>query len=154
MRAEAAPGVVIASLADMVAMADRSRDIQLKIALERDIRPILIEDGRLEFSLVDGASPELAQILTRRLQEWTGRRWLVAISATGGAPSLNERAGAAREKSLQGVRAEPLVRSIFERFPGAEIVSVRAPEETPAPAAPEAGDDVGYADAIDPETEA
>ena len=37
--------------------------------------------GRIDFSLVEGASPEIAQTLSRRLREWTGERWMVALVA-------------------------------------------------------------------------
>ena len=33
------------------------------------------------------ASPQLAPTLTQRLQDWTGQRWMVALVASGGAPT-------------------------------------------------------------------
>ena len=60
------------------------------------------------------------------LQAWTGRRWIVAVSRDEAAA---ETAHEARQRSkaalMDEVRADPLVRQVLERFPGAEIVSVR-----------------------------
>ena len=39
------------------------------------------EPGRIEFSLVEGASPAIVQALSRRLGEWTGERWMVTLAA-------------------------------------------------------------------------
>ncbi len=150
----AQPRVRLASLEDVVALAGVNRDIQLKVALERDVRLLSFEEGRIDFSLVEGASPQIAQTLMRRLQDWTGIRWMVAISREEGAPTIKEQANAREEERLVGVRAEPLVRSVLERFPGAQIVAIRAAETEPAPTAaliapeaPDAGnDEVGYAD--------
>jgi DNA polymerase-3 subunit gamma/tau len=122
------PELRLASLDDVVALAAKHRDIQLKMALERDVRIVRFEDGSIEISPTPGASPQLAQILMRRLQEWTGRRWIVAISNEPGAPSLKERRDAEASVALQGVRGLPLVGKVLEHFPGAEIIAVRTAE--------------------------
>jgi len=76
------PLVALARFEDVVALADHHRDIQMKLALERDVRLVHFEQGRIEFSVMPGGLPQLAQTLARRLQEWTGNRWMVAVSAT------------------------------------------------------------------------
>ncbi|MGO9004306.1 MAG: DNA polymerase III subunit gamma/tau [Beijerinckiaceae bacterium] len=123
-----APKLQLASFDALVALAAQNRDVQLKLSLERDVRLVRFEEGSIEFSLVPGASPQIAQTLMRRLQEWTGTRWMVAISTVAGAPSLREQALAAAEAATVGVRRDPLVRRVLEHFPGAEIVAVRTPE--------------------------
>ncbi len=147
--------VEIANLEALVALAQENRDIQLKIALERDVRLVRFERGSIEFSLTPGASPQLAQTLMRRLQEWTGVRWMVAVSREAGGPTLKEQADARAEEKMTGVRALPLVRKVLEAFPGAQIMAIRTPEVEPEPVtaaiAPETadgGDEVGYADQI------
>ena len=147
--------VEIPRFEDLVTLAQVNRDIQLKIALEQDVRLVRFERGSIEFSLTPGASPQLAQTLMRRLQEWTGIRWMVAVSREEGAPTLKEQAEARAEEKMTGVRAIPLVRKVLEAFPGAQIMAIRAPEVEPEPVtaaiAPETadgGDEVGYADQI------
>ncbi len=143
----AEPAVRVARFEDVVALAAQHRDIQLKLALERDVRLTRFEDGAIEFSPAPGASPQLAQTLMRRLQEWTGRRWMVALSREEGAPSLKEAADAKAQQAMNGVRADPLVRRALEIFPGAEIVAVRASQESASETPSEAADeDVGYVD--------
>jgi DNA polymerase III subunit gamma/tau len=123
-----APRVVLNSFEDLVTLARTHRDIQLRSALERDVRLVRFERGQLEFALAPGASPQLAATLSRKLQEWTGERWMVAISSRDGAPTLHERQQERDRETMSGVRADPLVRSVLEAFPGAEIMAVRAPE--------------------------
>jgi DNA polymerase III subunit gamma/tau len=137
------PRMRLARFEDVVAQAGAIRDIQLKLALERDVRLVRFEEGTIEFALVPGAPPQLAQTLMRRLQEWTGQRWMVAISREAGAPSLKEQAEATAAASLRGVRADPLVRAVMDTFPGAEIVAVR---ETEAAEGAAGGDDIAYID--------
>ena len=144
----AEPGLRLTRFEDVVAQAAAARDIQLKMALERDVRLVRFEEGAIEFALVPNASPQLAPTLMRRLQEWTGRRWIVAISREAGTPSLKEQAEAAAAASLHGVRADPLVRAVMDVFPGAEIVAVREAEPAENTAVAE---DIAYMDSTPPE---
>ena len=116
-------------------------------ALESDVRLARFEPGRIEFSLVDGASPEIVQALSRRLGEWTGERWMVTLAAGATAPTLREQEAARRNERLGGAGEHPVVRKILERFPGAKIVDVRGPDAPPAAPTPAGDDEVGYADA-------
>lgn len=126
-RAVAAPAAIVASLEDVVALASQNRDIGLKIALERDIRPVRFESGRIEFSLAEGASRTLAQDLSRRLKEWTGQTWMVAVVNEEGGATLREQVAAAKDQRENDAAAHPSVKAVLERFPGARIVDVRDP---------------------------
>jgi DNA polymerase-3 subunit gamma/tau len=115
----------LARLEDIAALAAARRDLPVKLAVERFIRPVKIEDGRLEIALAEGAPADLAGELTARLSEWTGKRWMVIVSADEGGPTLAEIAAARRDAMVRDVRADPLVVAVLTRFPGAEIVDVR-----------------------------
>ena len=80
-----------------------------------------------------GAAKTLVNDLSRKLSEWTGRRWLVVVSAEPGAPTVRSQTEAREAEMKAGVRGDPLVQAVLARFPGAEIVAVRrrgAPAET------------------------
>jgi DNA polymerase-3 subunit gamma/tau len=141
----------LARFEDVVALARAKRDIQLCQALERDVRLSRFEPGRIEFSLIEGASSALAQALSRRLSEWTGERWMVALAPGATAPTLRETANAREAERLSGVAAHPLVRKVLERFPGAKIVDVRGPEPAPMLSTPAPDDDDAYADSSGPD---
>ncbi|MBV8473762.1 MAG: DNA polymerase III subunit gamma/tau, partial [Hyphomicrobiales bacterium] len=133
---------------DVVALARAKRDIRLCQALEADVRLARFEQGRIEFSLIAGASPAVAQDLSRRLQEWTGERWMVSVASGASAPTLREKDDARRAERLTNIGEHPVVRRVLELFPGARISAVRSPEPEPPPAPPPPTDeDVGYADA-------
>ncbi len=141
-----AAGPRLASFEDVVALARARRDIQLVDSLERDVRLARFEQGSITFTPVEGAASGLAQTLARRLQEWTGERWMVALVAGSTAPTLREVAEAREAERASGAAAHPLVRKVLERFKGARIVEVRRAEVAPPPAADQADDEVGYAD--------
>ncbi|HEY3624052.1 MAG TPA: DNA polymerase III subunit gamma/tau [Roseiarcus sp.] len=135
----------LAGFEDVVALARSKRDIQLVQSLEREVRLARFEQGSIAFTLVEGAEPGLAQTLSRRLQEWTGERWMVALIAGSTTPTLRETAQAREAERASNAASHPLVQKVLDRFKGARIVDVRRPE-APSPAAGEVDDEVGYAD--------
>jgi len=129
----APPSVAVGRFEDLIALAATRRDLQMKSALERDVRLVRLEDGKLEIALEPGAAKTLVNDLSRKLAEWTGRRWLIVVSAETGAPTVRSQTEAREAEMKAGVRGDPLVQAVLARFPGAEIVNVRrrgAPAET------------------------
>ena len=134
--AEASAAVrALKTFEDVVALAAEKRDVATKSALERDIRLVRFEDGKLEIALEPSAAKTLVGDLSKKLAEWTGRRWMIAVSAENGAPPLRAQAEMRKTELKNDVRSDPLVRAVLTRFPGAEIVEVRPPAATPAAAA-------------------
>ncbi len=129
------PALTIASFPELIALAGEKRDIGVKSALERDVRLVRCEDGRLEIALQPSAARTLVNDLARKFSQWTGRRWMVVISAEQGEPTVHSQAEARAVELKTGVQADPLVQAVLARFPGAQIVDVRqgAPE-SPTPA--------------------
>jgi DNA polymerase-3 subunit gamma/tau len=138
--ADAADVRAVKSFDDLIALAAEKRDLSIKSALERDVRLVRFEDGKIELALEGGARQTLIGELSKKLTEWTGRRWMVAVSAEAGSPSIRAQAEMRKTELKDGVRSDPLVQAVLERFPGAEIVEVRPPagpaaelaNETPA----------------------
>jgi DNA polymerase III subunit gamma/tau len=122
------PPLAIARFEDLIALAAAKRDLSTKAALERDVRLVSFEDGKLELALEPSVSKTLIGDLSRKLTEWTGRRWMVVVSAEQGSPSIKAQNDARRAELVTGVRADPLVQAVLSRFPGAEIVAVRQRE--------------------------
>jgi DNA polymerase-3 subunit gamma/tau len=124
---------IIGRFEELVALATEKRDLVIKTALERDVRLVRFEDGKLELALEPGAARTLVGELSRKLSQWTGRRWMVVVSAEQGAPTVKAQAEARRAELVSGVAADPLVQAVLARFPGAEIVAVRSPRELAEP---------------------
>ena len=135
----AEPARVLGTFEEIVALAAEKRDLQMKSALERDVRAVRCEDGRLEIALESAAAKTLVNDLSRKLAQWTGRRWMVVVSGENGAPTLKSQAEAKQAALETGVRADPLVKAVLERWPGAEITGVRGQKDA-LPETPSAAD--------------
>jgi DNA polymerase-3 subunit gamma/tau len=129
--AEPAPAALrIASFPELVALAGEKRDLLTKAALEADVRLVRIEDGRLEVTLEHSAARTLINDLSRKLEQWTGRRWTVIVSNEAGQPTLRSQNEAQKNQRERAAESDPRVKEVLARFPGAKVVEVRklAPE--------------------------
>src|SRR5262249_43014926 len=59
--AQTVPTVAIRNFAELVALASDKRDIQMKLALERDVRLGRFEDGQLELALEPAAAKKIGR---------------------------------------------------------------------------------------------
>jgi DNA polymerase-3 subunit gamma/tau len=133
------------SFAEVVALFDSRREAVIAAHLKANVRLVSFEPGRIEIRPTDSAPGNLTNQLGPLLGEWTGSRWIVAVSQAEGAPTLAE-AEAQRESALRNeVASHPLVRAVLETFPGAMIATVRerfvAEDAGAEVAADEFGDD-------------
>ena len=122
----------LGSFEDVVALAGTMRDLPLKIGLERHVRLIRFEPGRIELALTEDAPRNLAGDLARRLLDWTGRRWIITIGRGSDQPTIHEKRAAAREQLVTDAQSDPLVAAVLRQFPGAEIVDIRVHAKEPA----------------------
>jgi DNA polymerase-3 subunit gamma/tau len=113
---------------DLIALAAAKRDVGVKLALERDVRLVRCEDGRLEIAVEPTAAKSLVGDLARKFSHWTNRPWIVVVSTEQGEPSIRAQTDARKAELKTGVRSDPLVQAVLARFPGAEIVDVRKAE--------------------------
>ena len=118
------PKLILRRLEDFVALAEERREIDLKIVLERHVRLVRFEMGTFEFRAMPTAAPDLANKIKKALDDWTGVRWAVALSQEEGDPTLHERQQSLKVETERGIRSHPLVRSVLEKFPGAQIVGI------------------------------
>ena len=123
--AAAAPALRITSFPELVALAGEKRDIMTKSALETDVRLVRIEDGRLELALERNAARGLVNDLSRKLEQWTGRRWTVIVSNEAGQPTLRSQNEDKKNEHARAAEADPRVQEVLARFPGAKVVEVR-----------------------------
>jgi DNA polymerase III subunit gamma/tau len=113
------------SLAEVIALFDRRREPLIRTHLWSHLHLVHFEPGRIEFRPGANAPPDLANRLGQLLGEWTGSRWLIAVSEAEGEPTLREQEER-RDRDLRNeVTSHPLVQAVLETFPGATIAAVR-----------------------------
>jgi len=128
---------VLGSFAEVVAHAGERREAKLKVHLEEHVSLVRFDPaGSIELHLLPGAPRELANELREKLNAWTGRRWMVALSRTPGERPLGEVARERKAAEMRAAAEHPAVAAVLQQFPEAQITDVR-----PLPGT--SGDDTG-----------
>jgi DNA polymerase-3 subunit gamma/tau len=110
---------------EVLALFDTRREALIRSHLWSHVHLVTFEAGRIELRPEAAAPRDLANRLGQLLTEWTGTRWVVAVSQAEGAPTLAEQA-AQRDSAVRNeVAGHPLVRAVLDTFPGATITAVR-----------------------------
>ena len=133
-----APQPRLESLAAIAALADEKREPILSAWLRTEVRPVRIGAGTVEINCGPSPDGRMLDLLRDRLQEWTGERWMIALTEEGGAPTLAERERAAQEEADKAAMDHPMVRQVLDAFPGARVRKVH---RTTTPLPPDSGND-------------
>jgi DNA polymerase-3 subunit gamma/tau len=113
------------SFAEVIALFDKRREALLRSHLWSDVHLVHFEPGRIEVRPASSAPRDLTNRLGQLLNEWTGSRWLIAVSEAEGGPTLREQEDGRRRDLRNEVASHPLVQAVLETFPGATIAAVR-----------------------------
>ena len=113
------------TLLDISELADAHDEPLLAALIRTHVRLVRMQPGLPEINLTDGAPETLPGDMARQLTRWTDTRWMVSLSDGAGGRTISEERQAARQKQRDDLAETPVIKSIFETFPGAEIESVR-----------------------------
>lgn len=117
---------------ELIFLAEDKRDLQIKTWLRKSVRLVHFENGKMEINLVANPPATFLQDLHARLLAWTGRRWVIATSREGGAPTLEEMERSQQKTRMDDARSDPSIAAILAKFPGAKVVDVRIREDEAA----------------------
>jgi DNA polymerase-3 subunit gamma/tau len=62
--------------------------------------------------------------LQRRLKEWTGESWSIALVEESGAPTLAEQRARAKAQAIAYAASHPRVQELLAQFEGAEVIDI------------------------------
>lgn len=121
----AQPAYNLHNLHDCVALASEKRDVPMKVAIQRQMRLVKFEPGKIEIQPTDDAPADIAGEFGRKLTEWTGQRWFVVVSRTQGRPTIHEEQEANQQQLLSDARSHPTIAALLSQFPGAKVIDVK-----------------------------
>ncbi len=122
---QAQPAYNLKSLYDCAALASEKGDIPFKVKIQRLMRLVKFEPGKIEIQPTDDAPADIAGEFGRKLTEWTGQRWFVVVSRNQGRPTIHEEQEANQQQLLSDAKSHPTVAALLAQFPGARVVDVK-----------------------------
>jgi DNA polymerase-3 subunit gamma/tau len=122
----AAPAPRALTFADVVALAGARHEVMLYAHLRQSVHLVRFAPPIIEMRLEPEAPRDLAPRLAALLEAETNRRWTIALSGAAGEPTIDAVEREAEASTRQSVNDHPLVRAIFETFPGARIEALHS----------------------------
>ena len=120
------------SFGEVVALFHGKREGILAAHLQNDVHLVQFEVGRIDFRPGERAPSNLPNRVAACLAEWTGKRWLVSVSAQTGEKTLKEQAADLAQAQREEAARHPLIQAVLQAFPGASIDEVRSLAPEPA----------------------
>ena len=121
------------TLRAIAALAEERRQPLLSAWLRTEVRPVRVTAGTVEIDCGRTPDGRMLDLLRDRLEDWTGERWMIALTDADGEPTLDEQDEAAQEAADRAAADHPLVRRALDAFPGAQVRTVHRPERHAAP---------------------
>jgi len=115
---------IINSFEALVEFANNKREIELKFDLERNVRVVKFEPGKIDISFNEKLSKNFVRSLTEKLKLWTGERWIISLSKEIGKSTIFENKENYKKKLLQDALESEVYKKIKENFPDAELHDV------------------------------
>jgi DNA polymerase-3 subunit gamma/tau len=117
------------SFEQVVALFEEMREPILHAHLRKDLRLVQFAVGRIALQPASYIAPDVPSRIQRKLRDWTGNNWQVAIVDKQGDATLAEEEAQAKTKALNYAASQPLVKAIMHHFPEAEIIEFIPKEE-------------------------
>ena len=115
----------ITSFQDLIDLANKEKEVELKYDLERNVKLVSFNKGKINISFNDKLNKNFIKNLTEKLLLWTGERWIISLSTDLEAKSIYERNMEKKSKELNEFKKSKLAVEIEENFPDAKLVDIK-----------------------------
>jgi DNA polymerase-3 subunit gamma/tau len=122
-------GFVINSFQDLVDLANKQKEIELKFDLERNVRLVKFEQGKIDISFNENLSKDFIKNISFKLNEWTGKRWIISLSKDEGETTVFDKKNKIKSELLEEMKQSETYKKIIEIFPDAELIDVKEEDE-------------------------
>ena len=119
----------INSFDDLLKICTSKKEMQLKYELEKNVNLVSFENQRMEISFHENLDKEFIKILSSKLYEWTGNRWIITLSKKKGKPSVKENEINLKKDLLEKAKKEPIYKNFLEIFPDGELIDIETVEK-------------------------
>ena len=114
----------ISSLEDLIKLASRKKEIELKYDLEKNVNLIKFSNGKIDISFNENLAKNFVKNLSAKLLEWTGKRWLITLTKAQGQKTFSELNSIKKEELLEEEKNGEIYKRFKSIFSDAELIEV------------------------------
>ena len=117
--------VKVSSFEDLIYLASKKREIQLKYDLEKNVNLIKFSEGKIDISFNQNLDKNFVRNLSAKLAEWTGNRWVITLSKEMGKKTFFETQNIEKKELLNREKEGEFYKNIINIFSDAELLEVK-----------------------------
>ena len=119
----------INSFEDIVKLANKENEIELKYDLERNVKLVSFRNGTIDISFNEKLNKNFIKILTEKLYSWTGERWIISLNKKIGNKTLFEQKSESRNNRITEAKKNDKIKKLLETFDDADLINVQKDDD-------------------------
>ncbi len=119
----------IESFEELLKVCILKKEIKLRYEIEKNVNPVSFDKQRIEISFNEDLDKEFVKVLSSKLYDWTGKRWIITFTSKKGDLSIKEKEIKKKDKILENTKKSQSYKNMLESFPDAEMIDVQIKEK-------------------------
>ncbi len=120
--------IEITSFQDLINLANKEKEIELKYDLERNVKLVSFNRGKIDISFNEKLNKNFIKNLTEKLLSWTGERWIISLSKNSNAKSIYEKNQEDKNNMIEEFKKSKVAQDIQQAFPDAKLIDLTEEE--------------------------
>ena len=114
----------LTSFDSLINLCLKHKEMQLKYDLEKNVSLVKFSNGQMEFSFNENIDKNFIKNLSKKLFEWTGKRWIISLSKEKGQPTHQEIKLEKKQTQLVEVKETDAYKKVLETFSDAKLINI------------------------------
>ena len=115
----------VSSFEDLIYLAGKKKEIQLKYDLEKNVNLIKFSEGKIDISFNQNLDKNFVRNLYTKLVEWRGNRWVITLSKETGEKTFSETQDIRKKELLNDEKKGEVYKKFINIFSDAELLEVK-----------------------------
>ncbi len=115
----------VLSIEELISLASRKKEIQLKYDLEKNVNLIKFSEGKIDISFNENLNKNFVRSLSEKLLEWTGNRWVITLSKKMGQKTFTETENIKKKELLDWEKKGEINKKFKNIFSDGELLEVK-----------------------------
>ena len=112
----------------MINQANKEKEIELKFDLERNVKLVSFNKGKIDISFNEKLNKNFIKNLTEKLVQWTGERWIISLSKNNEAKSIYEKNLENKNILIEEFKKSRISKEIEAAMPDAKLINLEETE--------------------------
>ena len=117
--------LLINNFEELIELCTKKKEIKLKYELESNVNLVTFDQGRIEIAFNENLDKDFIKDLSKKLYEWTNRRWIISLSKKTGLISKKNEEKINKEKIFDDVKKSEIYNKVLEILPDAELLNFK-----------------------------